>query len=110
MLQQKEQLIKPLSLVDVLEPLSEEELEELAHRCPDTYLNRGEEFYRQKEHDGGLFLIKSGQVMVYKLSPSGKQLTLTLLSGGTVLTSQRLRGLHAKALRPSVVAFWGANT
>jgi CRP/FNR family transcriptional regulator len=106
-LQQKEQLIKPLSLVDILELLSEEELEELAHRCPDTCLHRGEEFYYQKEHEGGLFLIKSGQVMVYKLSPSGKQLTLALLSGGTVLTSQRLQGLHAKALEPTVLTFVG---
>ena len=105
MVQQKEQLIKPLSLVDVLEPLSEEELEELAHRCPDTHLTRGEEFYRQKEHEGGLFLIKRGHAIVYKLSPSGKQLTLILLSGGTVFTNRRLRGLHAKALEPSVVSF-----
>jgi CRP/FNR family transcriptional regulator len=104
-LQQKEQLIKPLSLVDVLEPLSEEELEELAHRCPDTYLYRGEEFYRPKEHEGGLFLIKSGQVMVYKLSPSGKQLTLILLSEGMVFTNRRLQDLHAKALQSSVVSF-----
>jgi CRP/FNR family transcriptional regulator, cyclic AMP receptor protein len=105
--QLRERLIKPLFLVDVLEPLSEEDLEELAHRCPDTHLNEGEEFYRPREHDGGLFLIKSGRVMVYTLSPRGKQLTLILLGGGTVLTSRRMQGLHAKALEPSVVTFMG---
>lgn len=34
-----------LSLVDVLEPLSEEELEDLARRCHDIRVQAGEEFY-----------------------------------------------------------------
>jgi CRP-like cAMP-binding protein len=58
-----------LSLVDVLEPLAREELEELAARCPDIRLKRGEDFYRPEEHDGGLFLIKQGRVRIYKLTP-----------------------------------------
>jgi CRP/FNR family cyclic AMP-dependent transcriptional regulator len=91
--------------VDVLEPLSEEELEELAIRCSDIRLGRGEDFYRSEEHDGGLFLIKEGRVRIYKLTPTGKQLTLALLSAGTALTSRRLQGLHAQALKPSVIAF-----
>ena len=52
---------KLLSLVDILEPLSQEELEELAARCPDIRLKKGEEYYRSEEHDGGLFLIKEGR-------------------------------------------------
>jgi CRP/FNR family transcriptional regulator, cyclic AMP receptor protein len=94
-----------LSLVDVLEPLSEEELEELATRCSDMRLRSGEDFYRSEEHDGGLFLIKEGRVRIYKLSLTGKQLTLALLSAGTALSSRRLQGLHAQALKPSVIAF-----
>ena len=96
---------KLLSLVDVLEPLLQEDLEELAARCPDIRLKRNEDFYRPEEHDGGLFLIKEGRVRIYKLSPTGKQLTLTLLSAGTALSSRRLQGLHAQALDPSVIAF-----
>jgi CRP/FNR family cyclic AMP-dependent transcriptional regulator len=96
---------KLLSLVDVLEPLSQEDLEELAARCPDIRLKRSEEFYRPEEHDGGLFLIKVGRVRIYKLSPTGKQLTLALLSAGTALSSRRLQSLHAQALEPSVIAF-----
>src|SRR5215217_8650510 len=96
---------KLLSLVDILEPLSQEELEELAARCPDIRLERDEDFYRPKDHDGGLFLIKEGRVRIYKLSPTGKQLTLVLLSAGTALSSRRLQGLHAQALEPSVIAF-----
>ena len=43
--------------------------------------------------------------MGYKISSSGNQLSLILLGGGTVLTSRRLQGLHAKALEPSVLTF-----
>ncbi len=96
---------KLLSLVDVLEPLSQEDLEELAARCPDIRLKKGEDFYRPNEHDRGLFLLKEGRVRIYKLSPTGKQLTLVLLSAGTALTSRRLQGLHAQAMEPSVIAY-----
>jgi CRP/FNR family transcriptional regulator, cyclic AMP receptor protein len=91
-------------VTDALEPLSEE-LEELATRCSDIRLRRGEDFYRSEEHDGGLFLIKEGRVRIYKLTPTGKQLTLALLSAGTALSSRRLQGSHAQALKPSVIAF-----
>jgi CRP/FNR family transcriptional regulator, cyclic AMP receptor protein len=94
-----------LSLVDVLEPLSKEELEELAAACPSIHLAKGEDVYHHREHYGGLFLIEEGRVRVYKLSHHGDQLTLALLSAGTVLSGRRLQGLHAEALEPSMIAF-----
>ena len=74
-----------LSLVDVLETLSKEELEELARHCPGIRL-QGEDVYHPKEHQGGLFLIQEGRVRVYRVSRRGDQLTLALLSAGTVLS------------------------
>jgi CRP-like cAMP-binding protein len=94
-----------LSLVDVLEPLSKEELEELAATCPSIHLAKGEDVYHHREHYGGLFLIEEGRVRVYKLSHHGDQLTLALLSAGTVLSGRRLQGLHAEVLEPSMIAF-----
>lgn len=94
-----------LSLVDVLEPLSKEELERLAARCPGTRLERGEYLYHSKEHDGGLFLIEEGRVRVYRSSSQGDQLTLALLSAGTVLSSRRLQGLYAEVMEPSTISF-----
>ena len=94
-----------LSLVDVLEPLSKVELEELAAACPSTHLTKGEDVYHREEHHGGLFLIEEGRVRVYKLSHHGDQLTLALLSAGTVLSGRRLQGLHAEVLEPSTIAF-----
>jgi hypothetical protein len=71
--------VRLLSLVDVLEPLSEGDLRELAERCPDLRLQAGQEFYRPAEHDGGLLLLKEGRVRVYLITPTGKEATLELL-------------------------------
>jgi len=106
----EERQVKLLSLVDILEPLSEEELRELAEQCPDIHLRSGEDFYRPEEHDGGLFLIKEGRVRVYLTTAAGKEATLDLLGSGTVLWARRLElvdihAVHAQAVEPSVVAF-----
>jgi CRP-like cAMP-binding protein len=92
-------------LIDVLEPLSKGQLEELAAHCPGIHFSRGEDLYHPKEHHGGLFLIQEGRVRVYRLSPRGDQLTLALLSAGTVLSDRRLQGLHAEVMEPSTIAF-----
>ena len=106
----EERQVKLLSLVDVLEPLSEEELRDLARRCPDLHLKGGQDFYRPELHDSGLFLIKEGRVRVYATTPLGKEITLELLGSGTVLWARRFEALQAhdvrvQAAEPGVVAF-----
>src|SRR5215203_2196322 len=100
-----EREVRLLSLVDVLEPLSEEALEEVTTRCRGIRLDVDEEFFGSEEYDGGLFLLEEGHLVVYKLTSSGTQLTLALHSAGAVLPALRLRGLYVKALEPSVVTF-----
>ena len=108
---QEERLAKLLSMVDVLEPLSEEELKDLAQRCPAFSARGGEDFYSPKRHDSGLFLILEGRVRVYLTTPAGKEATLDLLGGGTVLWVRRFEALqandavHVQAVEPSVLAF-----
>ena len=111
---QEERLVKLLLMVDVLEPLGEEELRDLARRCPDMHLDAGQNFYRPEQHDAGLFLIKEGRVRVYATTPSGKETTLELLGSGTVFWARRLEALqahaaHAQALGPTAVAFMGRD-
>lgn len=108
----EEQRMKLLSQVDVLEPLSEEVLRELAQRCSYSFLQSGESFYRPDLHDGGLFLILEGRVRVYLISSAGKEVTLDLLGSGTVLWARRLQlvddqAVHTQAIEPAVVAFMG---
>ena len=106
----EERLMNLLSLVDVLEKLSEEELRELAQRCAIISLRAEQEFYRPEEHDGGLFLILEGHVRVYLTYPVGKETTLELLTSGTVLWAHGLelvgeQGVHAQAFEPTTLAF-----
>ena len=101
----EEREVKLLSLVDVLEPLSEEELEEVSTRCPSFNLDAGQEFYASSEHNGGLFLLEEGHVVIYKMTSSGKQITFAVHSAGTVLPALRLQGLAAKAIESSDLAF-----
>jgi CRP/FNR family cyclic AMP-dependent transcriptional regulator len=111
---QKERLAKLLSRVDVLEPLSEQEIEDLAERCSGFSVDGGEDFYRPERHDSGLFLILEGRVRVYLTTPAGKEATLNLLGGGTVLWVRRFEALragavHVQAVEPSVLAFMGRD-
>jgi CRP/FNR family cyclic AMP-dependent transcriptional regulator len=105
MMMAEEREVKLLSLVDVLEPLSEEELEEVSTRCPSFCLDAGQEFYGSQEYDGGLFLLEEGHVVIYKMTSSGKQITFAVHSAGTVLPASRLQGLSARAIEYSVLAY-----
>jgi CRP/FNR family cyclic AMP-dependent transcriptional regulator len=103
----KEQ-IHLLSMVDILGPLSDEELEDLAKRTPDTYLEQGDVLYTPREGAERLFILKKGRVQVYELDRSGEEITLSVVEDGNVfgemaLTGQSLSGLYVRALTPSTV-------
>jgi CRP/FNR family transcriptional regulator, cyclic AMP receptor protein len=103
----KEQ-IHLLSMVDILGPLSDEELEDLAKRTPDTYLEQGDVLYTPREGAERLFILKKGRVQVYEIDRSGEEITLSVAEGGNVfgemaLTAHSLKGLYVRALTPSTV-------
>jgi CRP/FNR family transcriptional regulator, cyclic AMP receptor protein len=103
----KEQ-IHLLSMVDILGPLSDEELEDLAKRTPDTYLEEGDVLYTPKEGAERLFVLKKGRVQVYEIDRSGEEITLSVVEGGNVfgemaLTGQSLQGVYVRAITPSTV-------
>ena len=111
---QEERLVKLLSLVDVLEPLSEGELRDLAQRCPAFSVWGGEDFYSPERHDSGLFLILEGRVRVYLSDSAGTEVTLDQLASGTVLWARRLEAVeghavHVQAVGPTVLAFMGRD-
>ncbi len=101
-----EEKIRLLSMVDVLEPLSGEELEEFSRRVPDTHVEQGEIFYTPGDRSEALFMLKKGRVRLYKLAPDGWEFTLAVMEAGTMfgemaLTAQRLRETYAEAMEPS---------
>jgi len=98
--------IRLLSLVDVLEPLSEEELEEFSRRVPDTHVERGRILYAPGDRSEALFMLKKGRVRIYRVTPDGWEFTLAVVDAGTMfgemaLTAQRLREAYAEATEPS---------
>jgi CRP/FNR family transcriptional regulator, cyclic AMP receptor protein len=103
-----EEKIRLLSMVDVLEPLSGEELEEFGRRIPDTHVERGQIFYTPEDRSEALFMLKKGRVRLYKPSADGWEFTLAVVEAGTMfgemaLTAQRLRGAYAEAMEPSEI-------
>ena len=100
--------VRLLSMVDILGPLSEEELEDLARRVPDTHLEEGDVLYSPQDGKERLFVLKEGRVQVYEVDRGGEEVTLSVIEDGNVfgemaLTGQSLEGVYVRALAPSTV-------
>jgi len=103
-----EEEVQLLSRVEILEPLSQEQLRELLRQSPDTHLDPGEIFYTPEDTTENLFILKKGRVRIFRTSSDGRELTLAEIEPGTIfgemaLTAQRLRGSYAQALEPSIL-------
>jgi CRP/FNR family transcriptional regulator len=95
-------------MVDVLGPLTDEEMEDLAKRAPDTFLEQGDILYSPKEGTERLFILKEGRVHLYEVDESGDEITLSVVEDGNVfgemaLTGQNHSGLYVRAISPSTV-------
>lgn len=104
-----EEEVKLFSLVDIFEPLSEEEIGEINWRHQSTRVGEGETFFTPMDLAETLFVLKSGRVRIFKKTPEGRELTLTIVESGTVfgemvLTGQRLRNAYAQGMEPSEIA------
>ena len=100
--------IRLLSMVDILGPLSDEQMEDLARRTPDTFLEQNDILYTPKEGTERLFILKEGRVQLYEVDGEGEEITLSVVEDGNVfgemaLTGQSLHGLYVRAIVPSTV-------
>ena len=100
--------VRLLSMVDILGPLSGEELEDLAKKVPDTHLEEGNVLYTPQDGRERLFVLKEGRVQVYEVDRGGEEVTLSVIEDGNVfgemaLTGQSLEGVYVRALAPSTV-------
>jgi CRP/FNR family cyclic AMP-dependent transcriptional regulator len=103
-----EEQMRLLSMVDILGPLSEGELEDLAKRTPDTFLEEGDVLYTPYEGTERLLILKKGRIQLYEIGDGGHEITLSVIEEGNVfgemaLTAQSLHGLYVRALTPSTV-------
>lgn len=100
-----EERIRLLSLVDIFEPLTEQEIEQLNGQLSDVHLEQNEIFYTPQDRSERLFLLWKGRVRIYKTTDS-REFTLATVEAGTVfgemaLTAQKLQGAYAQAMEPS---------
>jgi CRP/FNR family cyclic AMP-dependent transcriptional regulator len=99
-----------LSWVGFLEPLSEEELDDLLRSASFVRLAVGEVLLLGTEEQAErMLLLVAGQLQVYEVAlGSGRELTLSVLASGapvdsTGLVPRWVRDLHLRALEPSLV-------
>lgn len=92
-----------LSTNDLFQDLSDKEREELDRISTVTTVRKGKVFYRPDEAGEVLFLLKEGQVQLYRISPEGKKLVITTLGRGSLfgemaLLGQQMHNTFAEAL------------
>jgi CRP/FNR family cyclic AMP-dependent transcriptional regulator len=95
--------------VDILESVPWEEVRALARRSVFARLDpRAAVRVAPEEHEERLLLLLEGRVRVCEEGPTGQELTVSLVEGGTLVgatgfASCRPRGLRVEALQPSIV-------
>ena len=104
-----EEQVKLLRMVDIFEPLTQEEIERINWQHLNTRVEAGETFYTPMDLSETLFVLQSGRVRLYRAVPEGREFTLAVLDAGTVfgemtLTGQRLRGSYAQAMEESEIS------
>jgi CRP-like cAMP-binding protein len=104
-----EERIRLLSLVDIFEPLSPEEIENLNGQLPDRHLQQGEMLYTPQQRSERLFMLQKGKIRIFRTTPDGRELTLAIVEAGTLfgemsLTGQQLQGAYTQAIEPSEVS------
>src|SRR5215204_1048060 len=103
----EDQEVELLSKVDLFDSLSEEEIRQLLDENSDVRLEEGETFYAPWEQGGKLFILKKGQMRLYRTEGS-REFTLEVVDAGTVFgemafTPHRLRESYARATEPSII-------
>ncbi len=81
-----------LSTMDLFQDLSEKEGEELDRISTMSSVRKGKVFYRPEEMGEVLFILKEGNVQLYRISPEGKKLVITSLGPGSLFGEMALLG------------------
>src|SRR3712207_5229619 len=104
-----EELQRLLSLVDILEPLSDEELGVLAARCTAVRLDDNELLVGSEEHADHVLLLLKGRVLTHEAGPQMCKPVVTVTEAGTFLgvagLVRRSQGVYVQPLEPSLVCY-----
>jgi CRP/FNR family transcriptional regulator, cyclic AMP receptor protein len=104
--------IKLLSLVEVLEPLSTEEIGWLAQRTIERSFQGGETVYVPGDASEVVYLLLAGRIRLYGMA-GGQELTFDIIQAGTMFgvasLMERTQDEYALALEPSRVGLLDLN-
>ncbi|MBP7964602.1 MAG: Crp/Fnr family transcriptional regulator [Caldilineaceae bacterium] len=81
-----------LSELTVFQDLTGREMEDLNRITTMSTVSKGRVFYRPEEPGEVLFILKEGQVQLYRISPEGKKLVITTLGPHTLFGEMALLG------------------
>ena len=103
-----EEKIGYLSDVELFRDLSDRDRTELERMTTLTNVPRGRVFYQPEDVSEVLFLVKQGQVQLYRISPEGKKLVIAALAAGAIfgemaLLGQQMHNAFAEAMEDSVI-------
>lgn len=103
-----------LSAVDLLEPLSREEVEKLGWKLPEMSLERDQILFTPTHQGSVIFLLLQGRVRLYRVA-DGREITLNVMGvgemfGEAALTAGRRHGAYAQAAEPSEVVLMSRDT
>lgn len=87
-----ESKVRYLATIELFQDLDQRDLTVLAQATTVYNVRKGKIFYRSDESAETLYLLHSGRVQVYRLSPEGKKLVLTTLHSGSIFGEMALVG------------------
>ncbi len=90
------QKLNYLSSIQIFRDLSPAELAEMDRQITMSTCGPGKIFYMPEDSGEVLFLLKKGQVQLYRLAPNGKKLVVAMLGPGAVFGEMSLvgQGMH----------------
>jgi CRP-like cAMP-binding protein len=85
-----------LQMVDIFQDLTEDEIEEIDRATTISTCRKGRIFYMPEDTSEVLFLLKEGQVQLYRISPDGKKLVIGTVGPGAIFGEMALigQGMH----------------
>jgi CRP/FNR family cyclic AMP-dependent transcriptional regulator len=94
--------------VDLFAGLSLEQLKQISQTLPMTTCRVGGVITSPEEDDERLYVVKSGRVRLYRITPDGRQLTLDILDKGRVVgrmswLGQELNDAYAEAIEDALI-------
>ncbi|MCF6290445.1 MAG: Crp/Fnr family transcriptional regulator [Desulfobacterales bacterium] len=105
------EIIQHLNAISLFNGLTKDQYNDLAMILTDQEFNRGQTIFNEGDDGVGFYVIVTGRVKIYKVSPDGKEQILHILGPGdpfaevAVFSSNRYPA-HAEALRKSRLLFF----